>query len=102
MEFKRRSMGKEHIGYIYVLDRDGKLAGVLDLRELLMADDDTPLRDVMIERTITVNPENTLKEAHEMFARYNFRAIPVVDENDKMLGVLPYRDVVNLRHRFLE
>jgi len=102
LEFKRRSMGKEHVGYVYVLDNDGRLAGVLDLRDLLMADDKSALRDVMIGRVITLNPENTLKEAHEMFARYNFRALPVVDENDRMLGLLPYRDVVNLRHRYLE
>lgn len=102
LEFKRRSMGKEHVGYIYIFDQDEKLVGVLDLRELLMAEDDSALRDVMIERIVSVNPENTLREAHEMFARYNFRAIPVVDDNDKMLGVLLYRDVVNLRHRYLE
>ena len=101
-EFKRRSMGKEHIGYIYVLDREDKLVGVLDLRELLMADDETLLKDMMIGTVINLNPQNTLKEAHEMFARYNLRALPVVDENEKILGLLPYRDVVNLRHRFLE
>jgi CBS domain-containing protein/sporulation protein YlmC with PRC-barrel domain len=101
-EFKRRAMGREHIGYTYVLDNDGKLAGVLDLRDLLMADDNDRLGDVMISRVISLNPQNTLKEAHEMFARYNLRALPVVDENDRMLGVLPYRDVINLRHRYLE
>ena len=101
-EFKRKAMGKEHVGYIYVLDNNGKLEGVLDLRELLMAEDASPLRDVMVARVIGLNPQNTLKEAHEMFAKYNLRALPVVDEEDRMLGVLPYRDVVNLRHRYLE
>jgi magnesium transporter len=101
-EFKRRSMGKEHIGYLYVLDQDGKLAGVLDLRDLLMGEDESRLKDVMISSMLNLTPQNTLKEAHEMFARYNLRALPVVDANDRMLGVLPYRDVVNLRHRYLE
>ncbi|HYK91297.1 MAG TPA: CBS domain-containing protein [Acidobacteriota bacterium] len=101
-EFKRRAMGKGHIGYIYVLGQDAKLLGVLDLRELLMADDESTLKDVMTPTVIDLNPQNTLKEAHQMFARYNLRALPVVDENGSMLGVLPYRDVVNLRHRFLE
>ncbi len=101
-EFRNKAMGKEHVGYVYVLDQEKKLVGVLDLRDLLMADDESRLGDVMISRVINLNPENTLKEAHEMFARYNLRALPVVDENDRMLGVLPYRDVVNLRHRYLE
>ncbi len=101
-EFKRRAMGKEHIGYLYVLDKEGRLLGTLDVRDLLMAEDDTQLQEVMIRRVISLTPENTLKEAHEMFARYNFRAIPILDDQDKMLGVLPDRDVVNLRHRYME
>jgi magnesium transporter len=101
-EFKRRAMGKEHVGYLYILDSDRKLIGVLDLRGLLTAEDSSPLKDVMIERVIVLNPQNSLKEANEMFAKYNLRALPVVDEQDRMLGILPYRDVVNLRHRYLE
>jgi CBS domain-containing protein/sporulation protein YlmC with PRC-barrel domain len=100
-EFKRNAMGREHIGYVYVLDQDRKLIGVLDLRDLLTANDESLLKDVMISNVISLNPQNSLKEAHEMFARYNLRALPVVDENDRMMGVLPYRDVVNLRHRDL-
>jgi magnesium transporter len=101
-EFKRKAMGREHIGYLYVLGDGAKLLGVLDLRELLMADDESPIKDVMTPSVIDLNPESTLKEAHQMFARYNLRALPIVDENGGMLGVLPYRDVVNLRHRYLE
>jgi CBS domain-containing protein len=102
IEFKRRAMGKESIGYIYVLDRERKLVGILDLRDLLMADDENTLEEIMIRRIISLNPQNTLKEAHEMFAKYNLRALPVVDDAHRMLGVLPYRDVINLRHRSLE
>jgi Mg/Co/Ni transporter MgtE len=101
-EFKRSAIAREHIGYVYVLDQDRKLVGVLDLRDLLTADDESLLKDVMITRVMSLNPQNTLKEAHEMFARYNLRALPLVDEEDRMLGVLPYRDVINLRHRYLE
>ncbi len=102
VEFKRRAMGKEHFGYVYVLGENEKLEGVLDLRDLLMADDESLLRDVMTTGVIDLKPEGTLKEAHQMFARYNLRSLPVVDEVGKMLGILPYRDVVNLRHRDLE
>jgi Mg/Co/Ni transporter MgtE len=56
----------------------------------------------MNERVIVLNPQNSLKEAHEMFAKYNLRALPIVDDEDRMLGILPYRDVINLRHRYLE
>ena len=55
----------------------------------------------MITNVITLNPENTLMEASEMFSRYSFRAIPITDEEDIIYGVIPYRDVMNLKHRFI-
>ncbi len=100
-EFKRNATGKEHIGHLYVWGDDAKFLGRLGLRELLMAGDESALTDVMTRTWIDLNPNNTLKEAHQTFARYNLRALPVVDENGSMLGVLSYRDVANLRHRYL-
>ena len=69
---------------------------------VLLAEDNAPLKNVMIDQVISLNPESTLKEASAIFARYGFRALPVVDEQQKILGVVPYRDVMNLKHRFLE
>ncbi len=69
---------------------------------LVTADDASVLKDVMISNVIKLNPQNSLKEAHEMFVRYNLHTLPVIDENERMRGVLPHRDVVNLRHRYLE
>ncbi len=48
------------------------------------------------------NPESTMKQAADAFIRYGFRALPVTDKNDIILGVVPYRDVMNLKHRILE
>jgi CBS domain-containing protein len=67
-----------------------------------MADDDILLKDIMVTGIISLKPESTLKEASTMFTRYSFRAIPVTDENDKIDGVVKYRDVMNLTHHFLE
>ncbi|MGD0887471.1 MAG: CBS domain-containing protein [Thermodesulfovibrionales bacterium] len=55
----------------------------------------------MTTSVISLNPENTLIEASEMFSRYGFRAIPVTDDHDGILGVVPYRDIMNLKHRFV-
>ncbi|MCX6687788.1 MAG: CBS domain-containing protein [Methanoregula sp.] len=49
-----------------------------------------------------MSTESTLKEASQYFARYDFRAIPVTDEQNRLVGVIPYRDVMNLTHHFLE
>jgi len=99
--YQRSAKGKEAITYLYILDEQDKLLGVIDLKELLIANDEALLKDIMVNKIISLNPESTLKEASEMFARYGFRALPLVDENGKMLGVVPYRDVMNLRHLFM-
>jgi len=55
-----------------------------------------------VDTVIGLTPDSTLKEASALFARYDFRAIPVLDDQDTILGVVPYRDVMNLTHHFLE
>jgi magnesium transporter len=71
-------------------------------KELLMAEDDELLSDLMVENVISLNPETTMKQAADAFIRYAFRALPVTDRNAIILGVVPYRDVMNLKHRILE
>ena len=100
-KFQRAAKDKDVIAYIYIVDEQNKLLGVIDLKELLRAEAEALLKDIMTDRVISLNPQSTLKEASEMFARYGFRALPITDENDKMLGVIPYRDVMNLKHLFL-
>ena len=77
------------------------LLGVVDLKEVLKANVDDKLADIMTTNVIHLGPENTLLEASEMFSRYSFRAIPVTDDNNIILGVIPYRDIMNLKHRFV-
>jgi magnesium transporter len=101
-DYPRHARDKDVIMYIYVVDDQEVLVGVIDLKELLQADDRALLKDIMIENVITLNTESTLKEASQSFARYDFRALPVTDEKNRLVGVIPYRDVMNLTHHFLE
>jgi magnesium transporter len=101
-DYPRHARDKDVIMYIYVVDENDHLLGVIDLKELLQADDKAYLRDIMIENVITLNIESTLKEAAQSFARYDFRALPVTDEKNCLVGVIPYRDVMNLTHHFVE
>ena len=101
-DYPRHARDKDVIMYIHVVDENDHLLGIIDLRELLQADDKAFLRDVMIENVITLSTESTLKEAAKEFARYGFRSIPVVDEENRLAGVIPYRDVMNLTHQFVE
>jgi magnesium transporter len=101
-EYRLAAKGKDVIMYLYVVDPEDHLKGVIDIKELLQANDEALLKDVMVDNLIHLEPESTLKDASEMFTRYGFRAIPILDENQKILGVVTYRDVMNLKHRFLE
>ena len=92
--------GKDVIMYIYVVDEQDKLLGVVDLRELLQAEPEAKLKDIMITQVKSLNAASTLYEASEMFKHYGFRAIPLVDDNDKILGVITFKDVTNLKHLF--
>jgi magnesium transporter len=60
------------------------------------------LKDVMVDDPITLDPNSTLDEAAEMFARYDFRAIPITDDDGRLLGVVTYRVIMGLKHRFIE
>ena len=88
--------------YIYVVDDQDHLLGVVDLKELLQADDKAFLRDVMVENVISISTGSTLKEGAQEFSRYGFRALPVVDEENRLVGAIPYRDVMDLTHHFVE
>ena len=68
----------------------------------IRADDKAFLRDVMVENVISIPTGSTLKEAAQEFSRYGFRALPVVDDENRLFGVIPYRDVMNLTHHFIE
>jgi magnesium transporter len=101
-DYPHHARDKDVIMYIYVVDSQGTLLGVIDLKELLQADDKALLKDIMVENVIALNTESTLKEASQSFARYDFRALPVTDDKNRIVGVIPYRDVMNLTHHFLE
>ena len=91
-----RDMAQEAdvVMYIYITSPAGSLIGVVDIKDLLRAPPSTPLGDIMVESIITLGEEDTVATATKMFNRYGFRAIPIVDQNDEIKGVIPYRDVV--------
>jgi CBS domain-containing protein len=100
--YRTAAKGKDVIMYLYVVDAENRLLGVLDIKELLQSEETALLGDIMTEQVISVEPDTSLKEAVEMFSRYGFRALPVTDEHHHILGVVTYRDMMNLTHRFIE
>ncbi len=87
------------IMYVYVVDTQNTLQGVVDIRELIEADPDQTLGDIMTDSLITLNPDDTLHDAVDMFFRYSFRAIPITDDNDSLLGVVSFHDIKGIKPR---
>jgi Mg/Co/Ni transporter MgtE len=100
--FRKNARGMDVVMYFYIVDGKGRLLGVLDIKELLVAEYTSKLKDLMVENVISLKCDSTMKEAAAAFLRYGFRALPVVDDNNVLQGVVPYRDVMNLKHRVLD
>ncbi|MBQ9873254.1 MAG: magnesium transporter [Thermoguttaceae bacterium] len=89
----------ETVYYLYVLDADGKLAGVVSAKDLLrrINQQDTPISSFMRSAgtLVTVNAREKREEAIEVVKKYDFIALPVVDSDGKMLGVITHDDVLD-------
>lgn len=85
----------ETIYYLYVVDEAGHLAGVLSLRRLITSPPDKLISEIMIKENITVSPEMTHREVANFISKYNLLAVPVVDQDKKILGIVTVDDVMD-------
>ncbi len=99
--YAKIAKGKDVAMYVYVEGSAGEVIGVVDIREVLLADESAALRDIMTESVVSLKPDDSLKNAYELFQRYGFRAVPILDEARKCLGAIVYKDVMGLKHRFV-
>jgi magnesium transporter len=81
---------------VYVVDERGRLVGVTGLRELVVADPSRPLRELMQTRVVMVTPETDREVAANLISRYNFLALPVVDSNTRLLGIVTIDDLIDV------
>jgi magnesium transporter len=86
----------ETIYYLFVVDRYGRLVGVVNLRQLIVAPPDALIQDIMEEDVIYVTAEVDQEEVARLMARYDLLALPVVDENKILLGVITFDDLVDV------
>lgn len=91
--FRKEARDMDVIMYVYIVGEENHLEGVIDIRELLQAEPIEKLGDIMTKNVIAVEPGDTKDDVEEMFKRYHFRAIPVVDAQDKLMGVIRYKDI---------
>lgn len=83
-----------HVSYIYVVTPENVLQGVVDLRELILARNETLMGNIMTSPVVVAEKGSLKEELIELFQKYHFRMIPVVDDKDHLLGVIFYQDVM--------
>jgi magnesium transporter len=86
----------EAIYYLFVVDKSGRLCGVVNLRQLLVAEPKAPLSEIMDEDVISVHVGIDREECAKLMQRYDLLALPVVDDDNLLLGLITIDDVMDV------
>ena len=92
----QRSRDVEMVFYLYVVDDRRHLVGVVSLRRLLLVSTETPLQRIMTTDLISARVDTDQEEVAQHVASYNLLAIPVVDEENKLVGIITVDDVIDI------
>ena len=94
---RRTGVDKETIYTCYVTGKDRKLIGLVTVKDLLLAEDDeTKIEDIMLTNVISVTTQDDQEEVARMFGKYNFLALPVVDKENRMVGIVTFDDAMDV------
>ena len=97
LRIRRQGVDKETIYTCYVLAADRTLIGLITVKDLLLAEDDeTAVSDMMITNLISVTTQTDQEEVAKMFSKYNFLALPVVDGENRMVGIVTFDDAMDV------
>ena len=97
LRIRRQGVDKETIYTCYVTAKDRTLIGLVTVKDLLLAEDDeTPISDIMITNLISVTTRTDQEEVARMFSKYNFLALPVVDGENRMVGIVTFDDAMDV------
>lgn len=86
----------ETINYLYVIDQNRKLVGVVSYRDLLIAEMTEKIRDIMYERVISVLEDTDQEEVARLIERYDFLAIPVINTEHILMGIITVDDIIDV------
>lgn len=86
----------ESIYYIYVVDEEEHLKGVLSLRDLILASPKTQAKQIMLPEVISVKVDDDQEEVADTISKYDLLAVPVLDENNKLIGIVTVDDVLEV------
>jgi len=94
-QIRRSGRDPDTISYIYVINGDGRtLVGIVDLRELVLAADGASVSEIMTSPVVAAEESDLQEDLAEVFAKYQYRMIPIVDAQDHLLGVIRYNEIM--------
>lgn len=88
--------GFESVRYVYLEDDERRLSGVVTLVDIIVNDDDTPLSSIAKDELVTASPEDDQEDVAEDIAKYNLLAMPVVDDEGVLVGIVTVDDALEV------
>jgi len=95
-KIRRVGLDKETIYYSYVIDEQRRLIGILSIRQLVLADPATRVADIMKQDIIFAHTDDDQEEVAHKMQKYDLLAIPVVDREDRLVGIVTHDDVMDI------
>lgn len=95
-EIRKTGLRKETIYVVYITDSNRQLVGVTSIRDLLLADPETVLKDIMEENVISIETTTDKEDVAKMFDKYDLLAIPVTDLEHRLVGIVTIDDAVDV------
>jgi len=86
----------EYLNYLYVIDEQKKLVGVVSYKDLLLGDLHDKIEEIMYSRVVKVDVDTDQEEVAKLISRYDFISIPVIEEDDKLVGVITVDDIIDV------
>ena len=93
---KKKAPEAETIYYVYVVDSNRRLVGVISLRDLIVHEDDEMISDIMGDRLVFVNGNDDQRDVARTMQDYDFLAIPVVDNEERLIGIITIDDIIDV------
>ena len=95
-KIKKTGINNENVYTCYVLDIRRQILGLLDVKDLLLADEDEKIKDIMETNVITVNTLDDKEEVAKKFDKYDLIALPVVDKEERLVGIVTIDDAIDV------
>ena len=96
IEAIRQYPRKESFFYVYCVDADQHLVGVLSLRSLILADESAKLKDIMVQSVVRTQVDSSPEEVAQLVSKYDLLSIPVVDHQNRLVGVVTVDDILDV------